>query len=80
MREPAVKRAVCFIDGQNLFYKAKSAFGVSFPDYDPTKLSGSVCRSRGWNLEQVRFYTGVPSLQDDPRLNQLDFKVLSLGT
>jgi hypothetical protein len=25
--EPAIKRAVAFVDGQNLFYAAKTAFG-----------------------------------------------------
>jgi len=67
--EPAIKRVVTFIDGQNLFRAAKEAFGYHYPNYDVKKLSQSVCRSRGWNLEQVRFYTGVPDKADDPRWN-----------
>jgi hypothetical protein len=29
--EPSVKRTVAFVDGQNLFYAAKKAFGHRFP-------------------------------------------------
>ncbi|OGS00675.1 MAG: hypothetical protein A2V88_07270 [Elusimicrobia bacterium RBG_16_66_12] len=58
--EPAAKRVVAFVDGQNLFYAAKKAFGSQHPDYDVRKLSEWVCRSRGWSLSSVRFYTGVP--------------------
>ena len=32
--EPAVKRALAFIDGQNLFRCAKATFGYTFPNYD----------------------------------------------
>jgi len=37
--EPADKRAFVFIDGQNLFYAAKQAFGYNFPNYDPQRLA-----------------------------------------
>ncbi len=30
--EPAVKRAIAFFDGQNLFYATKYAFGYSWPN------------------------------------------------
>lgn len=30
--EPAVKRTVVFIDGQNLFHAVKSAFGYPYPN------------------------------------------------
>jgi hypothetical protein len=46
--EPAVKRAIAFFDGQNLFYAAKHAFGYSWPNYDPLKLARAVCQSQGW--------------------------------
>ena len=36
-RETANKRAVSFIDGQNLFRHAKDAFGYYHPNYDPYK-------------------------------------------
>lgn len=32
--EPTIKRAVVFVDGQNLFYAARNAFGYTFPNYD----------------------------------------------
>lgn len=32
--EPAIKRAVTFVDGQNLYRSAKEAFGYHFPNYD----------------------------------------------
>ena len=67
--EPASKRAAAFFDGQNLFYAAKSAFGYSWPNYDPLKLAQTVCNSNGWTLTQTNFYTGIPSAQDDPIWN-----------
>ena len=57
--EPANKAAVAFIDGQNLFHSAKDAFGYTFPNYDVSALATAVCVNCGWNLVQVRFYTGV---------------------
>jgi hypothetical protein len=62
--EPANKAAVAFIDGQNLFHSAKDAFGYTFPNYDVSALATAVCGNRGWNLVQVRFYTGVPEASD----------------
>ncbi len=67
LQEPAVKRVVAFFDGQNLFHAAKTAFGYTFPNYDPLKLAAAVCESRGWSLVQTRFYTGVPSAEDSKR-------------
>jgi uncharacterized LabA/DUF88 family protein len=67
--EPAIKRVVTFIDGQNLYRAAKEAFGYHYPNYDVKKLSEAVCQARGWNLAQVRFYTGVPDKTDDARWN-----------
>jgi hypothetical protein len=43
MQEPAIKRAVVFIDGQNLFHSAKAAFGYHEPTYDVRALATSVC-------------------------------------
>jgi len=65
--EPAVKRAVAFFDGQNLFYAAKASFGRAVPDYSPHDLAQAVCDKQGWRLEAVRFYTGIP----DPAANAL---------
>ena len=64
--EPPIKRAVAFVDGQNLFYAAKEAFGYKFPNYDVLKLADGVCRLKGWSLGGVRFYTGVPDATDNP--------------
>ena len=64
-REPQTKRVIAFVDGQNLFYAAKSAFGYSHPNYDVKKLTDEICSQRGWELQQVRFYTGLP----DPKAN-----------
>jgi len=61
--EPKVKRTIALLDGQNLFYSAKEAFGYSYPNYDPLLLAQSVCERRGWRLEQARFYTGIPDAQ-----------------
>jgi len=63
--EPAVKRAIAFIDGQNLFHAAREAFGYSYPNYDLKKLAEAVCEAQDWRLQQVRFYTGVPNAEDD---------------
>ncbi len=67
--EPAIKRVVAFVDGQNLYRSVKESFGYHYPNYDVYKLSEAVCKSRGWDLVQVRFYTGVPDAADDPRWN-----------
>ena len=65
--EPDNKRAVSFIDGQNLYRHAKDAFGHHHPNYDPQKLAAAVCAERGWVNQGVRFYTGVPSVERSPR-------------
>jgi uncharacterized LabA/DUF88 family protein len=65
LTEPALKRAIAFIDGQNLFYGAKDAFGYPFPNYDVVALSTKICQLKNWNLSAVRFYTGIPDATDD---------------
>jgi uncharacterized LabA/DUF88 family protein len=69
MDEPAVKRAVSFFDGQNLYRHAKDAFGYYHPNFDPIKLSDAVCAANGWERRGVRFYTGTPSQAEDPMWN-----------
>jgi len=32
--EPSIKRVVAFVDGQNLYRSAKTAFGYHYPNYD----------------------------------------------
>jgi len=65
MDEPETKRAVAFIDGQNLYHHAKAAFGHHHPNYDPVKLTSAVCEAKGWSNAGVRFYTGVPTADKD---------------
>jgi hypothetical protein len=35
--EPLVKRAVVFIDGQNLYHSVRESFGYTYPNYSLTK-------------------------------------------
>jgi uncharacterized LabA/DUF88 family protein len=63
--EPAVKRAVAFFDGQNLFRHAMAAFGHYHPNYDPNKLFNAICAQGGWKPFGVRFYTGTPAADKD---------------
>jgi uncharacterized LabA/DUF88 family protein len=64
--EPRTKRTVAFVDGQNLFHAARAAFGYTYPNYDVSALARALCRDKGWQLRQVRFYTGIPEPADDP--------------
>ena len=59
-------RAVSFIDGQNLYRHAKSAFGHHHPNFDPLKLANAACRDIGLSQHGVRFYTGFPRKDIDP--------------
>lgn len=68
MQEPPVKRAVVFIDGQNLFHSAKAAFGYREPTYDVHALATVVCAKMGWVRREIRFYTGLPDQRHAGRL------------
>jgi uncharacterized LabA/DUF88 family protein len=63
--EPAEKRAVVFIDGQNLFYAVKEAFGHRYPNYDADMLARAICAQQKWSCRGVCFYTGVPEEADN---------------
>jgi uncharacterized LabA/DUF88 family protein len=77
---PAQPRVVAFFDGQNLYRSVKAAFGYTYPNYDPTKLSRLVCSKQNWQLESVRFYTGIPRQQEDPFWNKFwTNKLANLG-
>jgi uncharacterized LabA/DUF88 family protein len=65
--EPHPKRAVTFVDGQNLFHAAREAFGHTTPNFNVRALSETLCRAQGWTLAQVRFYTGIPDPSDNPK-------------
>jgi uncharacterized LabA/DUF88 family protein len=74
--EPATKRAVTFIDGQNLYHAARETFGYFFPNYDVLKLARRTCEHSGWILSEVRFYTGFPDARDDAQWNKFWSKKL----
>ena len=63
--EPAVKRTIAFVDGQNLFHAAREAFGYTYPNYNPLALAKRICHDQGWHLDQTRFYTGIPAASDN---------------
>lgn len=65
--EPGAKRAMSFVDGQNLFHHAKAAFGYRTPNVDPLALARAVCARQRWRHAGVHFYTGVPSPRKNPR-------------
>lgn len=67
--EPAEKRTIAFVDGQNLFHAAREAFGYTYPNYDVKALADKVCGQSGWNLVQARFYSGIPEASDNPFWN-----------
>lgn len=79
--EPLVKRTFVFIDGQNLFYAAKQAFGYSYPNYDPLLLAKWVCGQNGWQLDETYFYTGLPQVKDSTFWNYFwTAKLAVMGT
>lgn len=79
--EPSPKRAIAFLDGQNLFFCAKAAYGHIYPKYDPLLLAQKVCSSKNWHLEQVYFYTGVPDPTDNNFWNHFwTAKLAVMGT
>lgn len=65
--EPKVKRAITFVDGQNLYFAAKESFGYRYPNYDILRLSQAVCTRQNWNLVRAQFYTGIPNRSDNEK-------------
>ncbi len=68
--EPPTKRAMVFIDGQNLFHAALKAFGYTYPNSDPLRLAQTLCTQHHWECAEVRFYTGVPDSADNETWHQ----------
>src|ERR1017187_5074502 len=64
--EPSPKWAIVFFDGQNLYHAARHAFGYTYPNFDPIALASAISNAHGWELSEVRFFTGVPDHEDDP--------------
>lgn len=78
--EPREKRVCAFVDGQNLFYATKHAFGYSYPNYDPKALASKICAAKGWRLQETYFYTGVPDIRDDAHWHHFwSAKLASMG-
>ena len=77
LAEPEEKKAFVFIDGQNLFYAAKEAFGYNYPNYDVKLLSQRICSGHRWSLSEIYFYTGMPDLQDNSSWHSFWSKKLS---
>ena len=69
-KQAPTKYTVAFFDGQNLFQHAKAAFGHYHPNFDPQALATAVCQTKGWELTQVRFYTGIPTRARDGRWHE----------
>ena len=67
--EPQHKRTVAFVDGQNLFFAVREAFGFTYPNYDFPALAQAVCQANGWRLTETRFYTGIPDPTDNTAWN-----------
>ena len=80
VHEPLLKRAIVFIDGQNLFHAVKEAFGYTYPNYDVPCLARQICSAKGWQLKEIRFYTGIPDVSDNPFWNYFwTAKLASMG-
>ena len=72
-------RTIVFIDGQNLYHRAKAAWAgagsgstspYDWPSYDVEKLAATlVSRVPGRVLSEIRFYTGVPNRTHIPSQN-----------
>lgn len=78
--DPERKRAVVFVDGQNLYFGAREAFGYTYPNYDVKALAGKLCGQHGWDLIEVHFYTGVPDDADNKRWNRFwTHKLAAMG-
>lgn len=78
--EPATKRTIAFLDGQNLYHSVRESFGYTYPNYDVLALSRTICQKKNWELIQARFYTGVPDKSDDPLWSEFwSHKLAMLG-
>lgn len=79
--EPEIKRTYAFFDGQALYHAAKEAFGYTYPHYAPGLLAGKICAQKNWRLDQIYFYTGIPSAGDNSFWNHFwTAKMAVMGT
>lgn len=56
-----------FVDGQNLYKSAKSAFGHHVPNFDIMSLAHGLAENQNCRLGNVNFYTGMPGIHEDPK-------------
>jgi uncharacterized LabA/DUF88 family protein len=61
--------AQVFIDGQNFFKALEAAWSRSYSDYDPMLLARLLATRLNCDMPDVHFYTGLPSAEYHPRLN-----------
>ncbi len=57
------RRAIAFIDGNNLYHNLKS-FSVKPGQIDLSRLSESVCRHFDCEMGAARYYNSIPSIHD----------------
>jgi uncharacterized LabA/DUF88 family protein len=60
--------AAVFIDGNNLYYAARTAFKSTRHDIDA--LARKICELKGWSVGSVNFYQGIPSKTHDPHTHE----------
>ncbi len=70
--EPAVKRTVAFIDGQNLFHAVREAFGYTYPNYDVLALTRVICEQDRW-LKIACAYPLSPTSRNRRGINKTDW-------
>jgi uncharacterized LabA/DUF88 family protein len=65
--EPAKKTHI-FIDGQNFYLSARTAFGLRYPDFDTRAVADTIARKvSGQEADHIHFYTGMPVQKFSPR-------------
>lgn len=74
MSQDAKGKTFIFIDGQNLYLSARSAFGssvVPYPNFDARRLAELIGQEIGApGVERVSFYTGMPVDRYSPRWHE----------
>lgn len=55
-----------FIDGQNLFLRAKAVFGYRHPNFDVRSLCAGLAKRIRRPVGTIHFYTGMPSVEESP--------------
>jgi len=65
------RKTYIFIDGQNFYLSARSAFGLRFPNFDTRKVGDLISRKAvGEDAGQISFYTGMPVQKFSPMWSQ----------